>query len=398
MSDIASLIHDLEQAVASGTPARRLDALTKITDLFLAGSGRHTDERIALFDGVFLALVHTIEVNARAQLSRRLASEANAPPRLVRTLAFDDVIAVAAPVLSRSEQLSDQDLIENASTKSQEHLCAITQRRTLSEPVTDVLVERGDSRVVQLVVKNAGARFSESGFGKLVGKAANDEGLARYVGSRHDIPRHLFLKLLENASAEARARLIEANPSLIDVVQASVKEIETAISNDVRETSSEHARAKARVKRLNRTGQFRETDLHAFATAHDFERTAVALAAYGDYPIELVERALNDKTPDLVMVLAKAADCCRATTRAILSMRTADRRLSPMDIDQALTNFERLQPSTARRALEFYRMRLRIDANAHAPAEMAMAWFADSLPERPQRAGTGALSGSPAPA
>ena len=91
--------------MTSNKPSRRahrrarLDALTKITDLFLAGSGRHTDERIALFDGVFLALVHTIEVNARAQLSRRLASEANAPPRLVRTLAFDDVIAVAAPVL-----------------------------------------------------------------------------------------------------------------------------------------------------------------------------------------------------------------------------------------------------------------------------------------------------------
>ncbi len=388
MSDIASLILDLEQAIASGTPARRLDALTKITDLFLAGSGRHTDERIALFDGVFLALVHTIEVNARAQLSRRLASETNAPPRLLRTLAFDDAIAVAAPVLIRSEQLSDKDLIDNASTKSQEHLCAITQRRTLSEPVTDVLVDRGDDRVVQLVVKNAGARFSEKRL-RQTGQQGQRPTKALLAMSERgrDIPRHLFLKLLENASAEARARLIEANPSLIDVVQASVREIETAISDDVRETSSEHARAKARVKRLNRTGQFKETDLHAFATAHDFERTAVALAAFGDYPIELVERALNDRTPDLVMVLAKAADCCRATTRAILTMRTADRRLSPMDIDQALANFERLQPSTARRALEFYRMRLRLDDKAHAPAEMAMAWFADSLPERPQRAG-----------
>ncbi len=178
MSDIASLIHDLEQAVASGTPARRLEALTKITDLFLAGSGRHTDERIALFDGIFLALVHTIEVNARAQLSRRLACETRMPPRLMRSLAFDDAIAVAAPVLIRSQQLTDQDLVDNAKTKSLDHLCAITQRRSLSEPVTDVLVERGDSRVVQLVVKNAGARFSESGFSKLVSKAASDKANA----------------------------------------------------------------------------------------------------------------------------------------------------------------------------------------------------------------------------
>ncbi len=387
MSDIASLIHDLEQAVASGTPARRLESLTKITDLFLAGSGQHTDERIALFDGIFLALVHTIEVNARAQLSRRLACEAKMPPRLLRTLAFDDAIAVAAPVLIRSQQLTDQDLVDNARTKSLDHLCAITQRRALSEPVTDVLVDRGDSRVVQLVVKNAGARFSEGGFRKLVSKAANDEALARYVGSRRDIPRHLFLKLLENASAEARARLIEANPSLIDVVEKTVREVGAAISEEVRETSSEHAKARSRIKRLCRSGQFRETDLHAFAAAHDFERAAVALSTLGEFPIDLVERALNDKAPDLVLVLAKAADCCRVTARALLTMRSADRRLSPMDIDQALLNFDRLQASTARRALEFYRMRLRVDEKAHAPEHLAMAWFVESLPEHPRHAG-----------
>jgi uncharacterized protein (DUF2336 family) len=387
MSDIACLIHDLEQAVSSGTPSRRLEALTRITDLFLAGSGNHSDERLALFDGVFLALVHTIEMNARAQLSRKLACEARMPPRLLRTLAFDDAIAVAAPVLIRSEQLTDEDLVDNAKTKSQDHLCAITQRRSLSEPVTDVLVERGDNRVVQLVVKNAGARFSEAGFSKLVSRASDDEGLARYVGARQDIPRHLFLKLLESASAEVRARLIEANPTLMDVVQTTVKEVQTAISDDVRQTSSEHAKAKSRIKRLCRTGQFKETDLHAFATAHDFERAAIALSMLGDYPIELVERALNDKSTDLVLVLAKAADCCRTTARALLTMRSADRRLSPMDVDQALLNFDRLQPTTARRALEFYRMRLRVDEQAHAPEHLAMAWFVEALPERPRQAG-----------
>jgi hypothetical protein len=104
----------------------------------------------------------------------------------------------------------------------------------------------------------------------------------------------------------------------------------------------------------------------------------------GDYPIELVERALNDKSTDLVLVLAKAADCCRATARALLTMRSADRRLSPMDVDQALLSFDRLQSTTARRALEFYRMRLRVDDKAHAPEHLAMAWFVEALPERPR--------------
>jgi uncharacterized protein (DUF2336 family) len=386
MADIPSLIPELEQALAAGSPAMRLNALTRITDLFLSGSGRHSNEQVALFDDVLMVLVETIETNAKVQLARRLAGLADSPPRLVRTLAFDDSIAVAAPILMRSERLTDRDLVENASTKSQDHLQAITQRRHLSEPVTDALIEHGESRVIHLVVRNAGARFSDSGFGKLVSKAADDEGLARYVGARRDIPRHHFLTLLEAASAEVRARLIAANPQLVDVVDAAVADIASCISDDVRSSSRDHARAVARVKRLHRTGQFSEADLHAYASAHDFERASVALAALGEFPIDLVERALVDKSTDLILILARAAQCCRATVRAVLTMRTADRGLSPMDLSAALTQYDRLQLATARSALEFYRLRRQADDKPHVPTTLALEWYAESIPARSERA------------
>jgi uncharacterized protein (DUF2336 family) len=41
-------------------------------------------------------------------------------------LAFDDVPAVAVPVLALSERLDDATLIDNARTKSQQHLLAIS--------------------------------------------------------------------------------------------------------------------------------------------------------------------------------------------------------------------------------------------------------------------------------
>ncbi len=68
----------------------RLNALTRITDLFLAGSGRHSEEQIALFDDILTVLIETIEVNAKAQLSRRLSGRSDAPQKVVRTLAFDE--------------------------------------------------------------------------------------------------------------------------------------------------------------------------------------------------------------------------------------------------------------------------------------------------------------------
>jgi uncharacterized protein (DUF2336 family) len=387
MSDTPSLILDLERAIAAGSPAMRLDALTRMTDLFLAGSGRHTDEQLALFDDILMVLIETIEVNAKAQLSRRLSGRPDAPQKVVRTLAFDDSIAVAAPMLMRSEQLTDIDLVENASTKSQGHLQAITQRQSLSEPVTDVLIERGNSRVIQLVARNAGARFSDSGFGKLVSKAAHDEGLARYVGSRRDIPRHHFVKLLESASADVRARLIEANPQLADVIDATIADVSSSIGDNVRSTSRGHARAVARIKRLHRTGQFSEADLHAYANADDFERASVALASLGEFEIELVERALLDRSTDLILILARAAKCCRATTRAILMMPSADRRLSPMDLAEALSQFDRLQLATARSALEFYRLRRKAEDKPHVPTDLALEWYVQAMPARPGQTG-----------
>jgi uncharacterized protein (DUF2336 family) len=387
MADAPSLIQELEEAIAAGSPAMRLNTLTRITDLFLAGSGGHSEEQLALFDDILMVLIDTIEVNARAQLSRRLATQSDAPPKVVRTLAFDDAIAVAGPVLMTSERLTDSDLVENANTKSQDHLEAITQRSTLSEPVTDALIERGNSRVIHLVARNAGARFSDSGFGKLVGKASSDEGLARYVGSRRDIPRHHFVKLLETASSEVRARLVSANPHLVEVIDTTVADVSSSIGDDVRNTSRDHARAMARIKRLHRTGQFSEADLHAYANANDFERAAVALAALGEFPMDLVERALLDKSTDLIIILCRAAQCCRTTVRAVLTLRAADRRLSPMDLADALAAFDRLQLGTARSALEFYRLRRQGDEKAHVPTDLALEWYVQSIPEPRQAEG-----------
>ena len=166
-TDGKSFIDELEDAIASGDSRRRVQMLENISDLFMAGSRYYADPQLALFDDVLTRLSAEIEVKARAKLAQAMADTDKALPKLIRLLAFDDAIEVAAPVLSRSSQLSDTDLVENASTKSQEHLLAIAQRIQLSELVTDVLVDRGDRRVLRTVAGNAGARLSLAGCDKL---------------------------------------------------------------------------------------------------------------------------------------------------------------------------------------------------------------------------------------
>ncbi|HZD89127.1 MAG TPA: DUF2336 domain-containing protein, partial [Pseudolabrys sp.] len=137
-----SIIDELISAVENGGAKQREKMLERITDLFVAGARSYSHDQVALFDDVLQQLSADIEVKARARLSHRLASIENAPPHMVHNLAFDDEIAVAAPVLANSMVLTDEELVENARTKSQKHLLAIAQRLKLSECVTDVLVER----------------------------------------------------------------------------------------------------------------------------------------------------------------------------------------------------------------------------------------------------------------
>ena len=158
MTPSPSLIDEIEDALSSATEEKRHAALWRITDLFIAGADSYTEEHVTLFDDVIARLAATIEKNARAKLSSRLSRIANAPLGVVRTLASDNDIVVAQPMLRHSQRLDDGFLAVAAATQGQQHLLAIAQRHALSETVTDVLVERGDRDVVRSVAQNGGAR------------------------------------------------------------------------------------------------------------------------------------------------------------------------------------------------------------------------------------------------
>ena len=162
MADSKSLLRELDEALFKGSAASRERALWHATDLLI--SGRYSEEQIWIFGEVIGRLAEEIEVTARAQLSKRLAPVEYAPTKMINTLAFDDSIDVAGPVLRQSERLDTRSLIANAKSKSQQHLLAISQRKSLVEAVTDVLVVRGDKNVAHSVTANQGASFSKFGF------------------------------------------------------------------------------------------------------------------------------------------------------------------------------------------------------------------------------------------
>ena len=372
MTRTLPLIDELEAAVTSGTIARRIEMLTRVTDLFIDGAPRYSGEQIDVFDDVMVRLVSTIEAKARARLAYRLAPIANAPTHVINMLAVDDDIEVAHPVLSQSERVDESVLLASASTKSQLHLFAIAQRKSLSEAVTDVLVERGDRDVVHSVVKNSGARFSDAGFRMLVKRSAGDDDLAVEVGMRSDIPRAHFLVLLEKASSTVRSRLAAENPQASSAIEGVVAEVVGGIRSEARNASPDFAAAQAAVERQNRIRRLGEEEIYQYARDRKFEETAIALSILCDTPIDVVERALLDPGAEIVLILAKVAGLSSTTTKAILLLRAADRGMSAKDLDMALASFNRLQPDTARRVLGFFRTRVKKPAAPMVPPAVAV--------------------------
>ena len=340
------------QNIAIGAD-RRPEMLRHVTDLFIVSADRLSDNEIALFDDVLNRLIVDIEIAAKALLAMRLAPIANAPPRAVCKLAFDDAIEVAGPILIQSERLDDATLIEAAKSKGQAHMLAIAQRRVLGESVTEVLVACGDKQVLLRTAQNRGARFSQSTFRRLAEKSDDDDVLAVSIGTRDDIPPDIFRRLLQYASNHVRAKLEAAHPGHFDVVRQVVSEVKSRIE-------SEQLRVQADPAGEAGDLDTREADLALLADMAQrgsFAELAAVLARTCGMSLIFVESALKQRRSDTILLLAKASGIPWPIAKAILSFRARLGFMPLKEIEQGLASYERILPGTAERILHFYRAR-----------------------------------------
>ena len=128
------------------------------------------------------------------------------------------------------------------------------------------------------VARNIGARFSDAGYRMLVKRSTGDDALATEVGSRSDIPRPLFLLLLEKASTAVRTRLAAENPQAGTAIEGILAEVVGGMRSDARNASPDFAAAQATVERQNRIRRVGEAEIYQYARDRKFEETAIALS------------------------------------------------------------------------------------------------------------------------
>jgi uncharacterized protein (DUF2336 family) len=348
-----SLLAELEVAVKSGTPEKRVETLRRVTSLFLDESNRLNEQQIGVFDDVLVHLIQRIETKALVQLSNSLAPVDNAPMEVIRRLSQNDEITIAGPVLSLSNRLSENDLIDIAKQKGQGHMLAISTRHTLPEAVTDVLVERGDMQVHHTLARNAGAHFSELGYASLVKKSESDETLAEKLGLRLDIPLNLLRQLLARASELVRSRILA---SVSPENQEKIQRVLASIVNEVgREATGprDFAQADGVVNELNRRGKLTEAVLLEFTKNRQYEDMVATLALFCGTKSELIERLLKNVRADGLLVACKAAKLSWQTTGLILQSRFAHHVMTDHELLEAKDSFLALSQASAQRSMRF---------------------------------------------
>lgn len=359
-----SLIAELEGAMSSASREKRVETLRRITDLFMSGAEHFNEVQVSVFDDVLLHLVKRMEAKAMAELSMRLAPVGNAPTEVVRKLARDDDITVAGPVLTQSAKLSSQDLVEIAKSKGQGHLLAIAGRTQVEEVVTDQLLQRGDGAVTHKLAGNSGARFSETGFSKLVKTAETDEALARKVGVRIDLPEPLMQELLSRATEAVQTFLLaNAPPETKDRVVSVLAAVSSEVGREV-SAPRDFTQARQLILSMQKQGQLSETSIIEFANAGKYEQTVAALSVLSSAPIQLTAALMKSDRSDGLLVACKAAGLKWPTVSAILKSRISHHEIPDRELAQARSNFLTLTQPTALRTLRFWQVRVGVSDDA----------------------------------
>lgn len=366
-----AIISEIEGAISAGSAAKCIETAKRVTDLFLVSAGQFSGEQIDLFDNVLERLIKTIELRAIADVSARmaladisaqLAPIAQAPPSVIRQLAKNDEISIAAPVLQESARLADEDLVEIAKTKSEPHLLAISGRWWLKEIVTDALISRSFPSVSRRIVSNPGARVSAGGFAVIIAQAENDPELAVDTGIRVDLPADLRQRLLTRATEAVRTKLLSrAPPHLFEEIRTAIA---TAVSSADREMSRvrDFTAAKQFVARLKEKRELNETALAGFARQKKYEETVVALSELSGATFDVIRPLMQSLRDDGLLVACKAARLSWETTAAVLECRYSTGSVGPAELAKSKSQFIGMTVDNARRMLTFWQVR------AQAPA------------------------------
>ena len=158
-----------EQAETQAVPIStvRSSLAKRLSDVICIPASQLPPQERHMAGDVLVEMLRDADLKLRASVAKRLVM-LNEAPRTILVILAKDKIEVAKHVLENSKSLTDSDLIQIARKVKTEHRLMMAQRRHISDAVVDVLAEFLEEDVVETLLKNKGANFSETALQRIL--------------------------------------------------------------------------------------------------------------------------------------------------------------------------------------------------------------------------------------
>lgn len=353
---LGSRLPELVLLAQEGSSEKRRLLLRELTDHFF-GPARHSAAEDHLYDSVLTALTAEMETAVRVELAARFAHSPDAPRGLIRRLANDEAV-VADPVLRASPVLTDDDLLGVVRSKGQDHLRAVSERQTVSEAVSEVIVARGDDETLGTLLRNDGARLSRTASETAVERARTNPALHAPVVERKSLPVDLLNDMYFMVEARLRQQILEQNaamdPALLESALAAGR---ARLASEDGALPADYASSLAYVNEMRAANQLSPTILARFVRSGSRTAFLIALAQLSDVDFQTASRIVERRELDALALICKAANLDRALflTFCVVIIGDQDNALGKAHGYARL--YAELPRETALRTLRFWRMR-----------------------------------------
>lgn len=357
MAASAAHLRNLVNLAKVPSSESRRDLLREVTDLFIDASDSYNEREVDHFNAIMMGVARKMESKVRRELADRLSNEQNAP-RGVITMLANDTIEVAGPVLANSTVLEDVDLLDIIRRQGQEHLKAISTRVEVSKSVVDALVEKGDDRVLETLVRNDGAKISRGSMERIVARAEDNQALHEPLIGRPSMPPELLNEMFWFVSSSLRQHIVEKTAAIDEAtVDRLIAETQKSVVAEVAAEQANMTQAERFIVHRKRLGQLTEKLLVELLADRKFREFIYGLAYYVEVDVRTAQRVFYDPGCEALAIAAKSKNMT-AESFAVLLAHTKQRGGSKgVDTVELLELYDQLTVEAAQRTMRFWRIR-----------------------------------------
>lgn len=352
-------LHTLLSLARDKSVEGRTALVKALGDLFYDSHSELSADERNLMGDILERLIGDVEAVVRKSLAETLKGIPDAPPQIISALA-NDALEIAYPILIESSVLQDIELVEIIRHRTHEHQLAIAMRETVSETVSDALVDTDNNDVIRTLVENRGAEISGETMEKIVDRSETQLDLQDPLLRRTELSPTLAKRMYWWVSAALRKSIVDRFD--IDSVELD-KSIERAVKDLMGEPIAKAENADNidhMIKSLIGAGKVTPALMIQTLRQGEIALFEEMLSGLSNLNAKLVRRFVFEPGGEALAILCRALEIMKPDFASIFllsrSARPGDKVVDPSELTRVLDLYDRIKMETAKKVVEHWRL------------------------------------------